>query len=365
MADISVDFATITGRIGMLHGMNNGPETTIGSLEQEYRELGVPFVRFHETLSPTTKCVEIPFIFRQFEKDENDPANYFFGPTDKCVEAAVRNKVVVMYRLGMGTEAMLPRKWCKPPEDFDKWARIAVNIIRHYNDGWANGFHYGLKYWEIWNEPDLKEYWSGEYADFFRLYEKAAKAIKAHDPRLKVGGPGAACCYGPNDEFTQGFFGHILESNSPIDFFSWHFYCDNSQLVRERADAANATLEKYGLRGKIENINSEWHGTGLHGAAQQWDLRNVQRISVAVCNAAAMIVMQKAGVDIAAYYDFDPRTTLCGIVDPYYRKYKSFYPFKMFNYLYRAGNECASSCNAEGMYGLRPRRTRGVSLHSQ
>jgi len=46
-----------------------------------------------------------------------------------------------------------------PPKDFNKWARICVNIIRHYNDGWAGGYHWGIKYWEVWNEPDNHGFW--------------------------------------------------------------------------------------------------------------------------------------------------------------------------------------------------------------
>ncbi|MBI4578450.1 MAG: hypothetical protein HY718_02035 [Planctomycetes bacterium] len=40
-------------------------------------------------------------------------------------------------------------------KDFAKWAKICVNIIRHYNEGWADGFHYNIRYWEIWNEPNV------------------------------------------------------------------------------------------------------------------------------------------------------------------------------------------------------------------
>ena len=40
------------------------------------------------------------------------------------------------------------------PEDFDKVAEIFAGTIRHYNKGWGNGHEWGIKYWEIWNEPD-------------------------------------------------------------------------------------------------------------------------------------------------------------------------------------------------------------------
>ena len=41
----------------------------------------------------------------------------------------------------------------KPPADFDKYARVVKHIAMHYNQGWDNGFHYNIRYWEFWNEP--------------------------------------------------------------------------------------------------------------------------------------------------------------------------------------------------------------------
>ena len=42
---------------------------------------------------------------------------------------------------------------------------------------------------EIWNEANLEVFWSGTQDEYFRLYEVAARAIKAVDERLLVGGP--------------------------------------------------------------------------------------------------------------------------------------------------------------------------------
>ena len=73
----------------------------------------------------------------------------------------------------------------RPPEDAAKWARICANIVRHYNEGWADGFHYGITYWEIWNEPDneesieLNNMWKGTKEQYYDLY--AATAPSASD----------------------------------------------------------------------------------------------------------------------------------------------------------------------------------------
>jgi hypothetical protein len=48
----------------------------------------------------------------------------------------------VYYRIG--------RSWgannVDPPPDFDKYAGVVKHIAMHYNQGWANGFHYNIRY---------------------------------------------------------------------------------------------------------------------------------------------------------------------------------------------------------------------------
>ncbi len=48
-------------------------------------------------------------------------------------------------------------------------------------------------YFEVWNEPNI-DFWSGKPASrrYFELYESAARAVKAVDKRLRVGGPATA-----------------------------------------------------------------------------------------------------------------------------------------------------------------------------
>ena len=42
----------------------------------------------------------------------------------------------------------------------------------HYNQGWANGFHDNIRYWEFWNEADLSIFWTETPEQFYRLYER-------------------------------------------------------------------------------------------------------------------------------------------------------------------------------------------------
>jgi hypothetical protein len=58
---------------------------------------------------------------------------------------------------------------------------ICAHIVRHYNQGWAKGPKAGIKYWEIWNEPDTG-FWAGTREEYYRLYAATAKALKEIDP---------------------------------------------------------------------------------------------------------------------------------------------------------------------------------------
>ena len=45
---------------------------------------------------------------------------------------------------------------------------------------------------EVWNEANLEVFWSGTKAEWMRLYDVTAAAVKSVDRRLAVGGPSSA-----------------------------------------------------------------------------------------------------------------------------------------------------------------------------
>ena len=71
----------------------------------------------------------------------------------------------VIYRLGQSIEHRenIP---CESPEGFCQVGPRVREYYRHYNEGWADGFHYGIKRWEIWNEPDITPCWTGTQQQF-------------------------------------------------------------------------------------------------------------------------------------------------------------------------------------------------------
>ena len=75
-----------------------------------------------------------------------------------------------------------------PPKDLQAWAELVERFVRHCVE------RYGLDevrqwYFEVWNEPNLQAFFGGTRDDYFALYAASARAVKAVDPRLRVGGP--------------------------------------------------------------------------------------------------------------------------------------------------------------------------------
>jgi xylan 1,4-beta-xylosidase len=75
-------------------------------------------------------------------------------------------------------------------------------------------------YFEVWNEPNI-DFWAGKpaQATYFDLYDHTARAIKAINPRLRIGGPATAQAARAAD-----FLAHCKERGIPVDFVSSHIY---------------------------------------------------------------------------------------------------------------------------------------------
>ncbi|MCL2517704.1 MAG: hypothetical protein FWF15_03985 [Oscillospiraceae bacterium] len=368
MDTLKIDFNNITGKIKPMHAVNNPPTVpsdTYG-LYEKVKEAHIPYVRLHDTggLFGGAHYVDIENIFTDFGADENDPASYDFAFTDKLLESMDKIGLKPFYRLGCTIENYHKIKAYHifPPADPYKWERICEHIILHYNEGWADGYHFGIEYWEIWNEPDNEPeigdnpMWRGTQEEFFELYDITAKHLKASFPFLKIGGYASCGFYALSDadfsetahstsrvgyfvEFFHNFFKYISEKNSPLDFFSWHSYAGLRENVMYAA-YAKEKLTQYGY-GNAEVIFNEWN-PGIHNRGKAVDASNI---------AAVMCAMQKTSTDMCMYYDGQADSTYCGLFSgDFHKVFKAYYAFRAFGELYLLKNEVFSDTTADGVY---------------
>ena len=149
---------------------------------------------------------------------------------------------------------------CSPPRDWADWHRLVRDAVA------ACRARYGpaevREWWfEVWNEPDI-DFWTGTQAEYFRLYDLAARAVKGIDPALRLGGPATA-----RTAWLEEFSAHVVRPSPDYgleaprcDFISTHLYPSDrpfldaargtvrlldAAIMRERFTAARATVDRH------------------------------------------------------------------------------------------------------------------------
>ena len=314
---VEIDWSHPHGSLRPLHGINKGPLLAGGLLDLTAAQtaLGIPFNRLHDCHWPNPEVVDMHVVFPNPAAELGKAESYDFALTDDYIAATRATGAQIIYRLGESIEHTKTKRFVHPPKDMARWAESCLGVIRHYNEGWANGFRYGIQYWEIWNEPENRPVmWSGTDEDYFKLYVTAARAIKAHDPKLKVGGPAV----GYSGRFVKGvfepsafvtnFLARCRSENVALDFFSWHCYTADPDELVQRAKAIRQLLDQYGAA-KTESHLNEWNylpGNSWNGAsktatpeARQAYYDEMSGASGAAFVAVALMKLQAAPLDVA------------------------------------------------------------------
>ena len=193
MNEIKFDFSKIKGRIKPMHAVNNGPvhkkNNQVRSNLKYYSKAGIPYARNHDASFFAgyggEHTVDVHAIYPNFDADPYSAESYDFTLTDIYSQMIEKAGAKVFYRLGSKIEHAAKKYGTLPPKDFKKWAIICEHIIKHLTEGWADGLHLDIEYWEIWNEEDGGFWFSPriEYVDFLKqTYNK----IKSIDPNANV-----------------------------------------------------------------------------------------------------------------------------------------------------------------------------------
>ncbi|MBP3605496.1 MAG: hypothetical protein J6J66_02745 [Clostridia bacterium] len=374
---LSVDFSKTAGPIKAMHAVGQPPFLGMNFSYFHYlTEAHIPYSRLHDVGGAYGRnvFVDIPNIFRDFDADACDPASYDFTFTDALLSALTEAGVKPYFRLGVTIENYAKMKAYRvyPPKDFSKWARICEHIIRHYNEGWANGFAFGIEYWEIWNEPDsgpgdVSEMWLGTKEEYFALYKITAKHLKdTFGDKIKVGGYAACGLYAMRNGaleaedkealsyhekrtlYWHGFFHSFMEmlknDRPPMDFFSYHSY-DTVENTLFYQSYIEKKLEEVGY-GHVEIHNNEWN--------THHEVDTMGTKAAAAHTAAMMCAMQKTKLHMLMYYDARIGCSFySGMFDPRWRRpFVTYDAFLAFGTLYALGTEVEVKGAADGLYAV-------------
>ena len=178
------------------------------------------------------------------ERPDGTPV-YDFAITDRIFDALVAAHVRPLVEIGFMPEALsahpepyrhsFPKGdiftgWSYPPKDdaaWNKWSKLVAAYAAHLKRRY--GSQTGKWLWEVWNEPDIP-YWHGTAAEYDRLYDLTAAAVRQVLPEAKIGGPEATGISDHSEPFLRQFLEHCAHGTNaatggvgaPLDFISYH-----------------------------------------------------------------------------------------------------------------------------------------------
>jgi xylan 1,4-beta-xylosidase len=192
-------------------------------LSAVHKATGFSYVRFHGIFDDDVGL---------FQRDKDGKTSYNFSYVDQIYDGLLERGVKPFVELSFMPQEMssdpkaLQAFWyhpnIAPPKDYAQWNGMIGAFAKHLIE------RYGIEevsswYFEVWNEPN--GFWAGLpiQSTYFTLYDNTARALKAVDPRLRIGGPATA-----QGAMVTAFLDHTHTDRVPVDFVSTHVYGDDT-----------------------------------------------------------------------------------------------------------------------------------------
>lgn len=145
---------------------------------------------------------------------EPNRGQWQFARLDRFVALAEQHGTSLLLPLGM------PPEWARnpylgnnaPPQSIEDWRTYVRTVVSRYKGR--------IQAYEIWNEPNLKDFWSGTTDQMVTLTKEASQIIHAVDPKAIVVSPSATADFGIPwfEEFLKKGGGQF------VDVIGYHFY---------------------------------------------------------------------------------------------------------------------------------------------
>ncbi len=185
-----------------------------------------------------------------------------FEQLDRYVALATTKKVEILLTLGQTPRWASARPNDESPYENPGWPAEPAQLKdwRNYIRTVATRYKGKIHYYEIWNEPDLKQFYTGSVDKMVELAREAYTIIKQVDNTSIVLSPGATNGT-PDFKWQKSFFRQ--GGGKYADVIAQHFYPQTlTSLPEELADyigQIKAIMAEFGLSGKpLWNTEAGW-----------------------------------------------------------------------------------------------------------
>jgi len=146
----------------------------------------------------------------------------------------------------MGLPAGKPE--AAPPANMEDWKTFVRAVVTRYKGR--------IEAYEIWNEPNLSQYYTGDIATMVTMTREAAKIIHSIDPAAKVVSPSATTQDG------LAWLGAFLDAGGAqyVDVIGYHFYVtpDSPEKIVPLAGHVMEEISRHGAKMPVWDTETGW-----------------------------------------------------------------------------------------------------------
>lgn len=234
-------------------------EDCLAQLKTTVDELGFRYLRFHDIFHD---------VLRTVTRGADGKLAFDFSGIDRLYDALLARRIRPFVELGFTPQALATSGqtifyWkgnTSHPEP-QGWVALIEAFVRHLLT------RYGAAevrqwYFEVWNEPNLDGFWErADQAAYFALYSRTAKAIKAIDAQLRVGGPSTA-----GAAWVPEFLAHAKATATPVDFVTTHTYgVDHGYLDEYGVEDRKLSPSPDAIVGDVRRVRAQIEASHLPG----------------------------------------------------------------------------------------------------
>jgi hypothetical protein len=189
---------------------------------------------------------------------EPRPGEWRFETLDRYVALADHGRVELLLPLGLSPSWVSARPtepsgyrpgYAAEPRDIGEWRRYVRQIAARYKGR--------VPAYEVWNEPNLKSFYTGSVDTMVQLSREAFVAIKSIDPAAVVVSPSpteGASGVAWLDEYLRRGGGEWA------DVIGYHFYVapDAPEAMVSLIERVQAVMRRYGVAKPLWNTETGW-----------------------------------------------------------------------------------------------------------
>jgi hypothetical protein len=243
-----------------------------------------------------------------------------FATLDKYVSMAQEHGVQILMPLGM------PPSWASerpkeapafrpgsaaPPKNMSEWDNYIRTLATRYKGR--------IRYWELWNEPNLKGFYTGRIPHMVELAKTAYTILKQIDPRNELVSPAATAGYADNP--GPAWLGRYLKAGGEryADIIGYHMYVSpkGPEAMVPLIQKLKRIMSQSGVGDKpLWDTETGWYIQDSAGNVRSpnsaWPVLSAQEAEGYV--ARAYILAWASGVSRLYWYDWDSDTL--GLAEP-------------------------------------------------